>query len=61
MNVLLLSIPVWESKYWKNTLLGELCLWYCLNFTMNYNEWIMCVFRIEIPGLEVFDREVKQT
>jgi len=21
----------------------------------------MCVFRIEIPGLEVFDREVKQT
>jgi len=61
MNVLLWSIPAWESKYWKTILLGELCLLYYLNFILNYNKLIMCVFRIKIPGLEVFDREVKQT
>ena len=37
MNVLLWSIPVWESKCWKTILLGELCLLYSLNFIINYN------------------------
>ena len=46
---------------WKTTLLGELCLLYYLNFIIKDNKVIMCDFRIEIPGLEVFDREVKQT
>jgi len=47
--------------YWKTLLLGELCLLYYLNFTIKDNKLIMCDFRIKIPGLEVFDREVKQT
>ena len=61
MNVLLWSISVWESMCWKTTLLSELCLLYYLNFIIKDNKVIMCDFRIEIPGLEVFDREVKQT
>jgi len=61
MNVLLMSIIAWELKSWETLLLGELCLSYYSNFTINNNKQIMYVFRIEIPGLEVFDRGVKQT
>ena len=61
MNVLRMSITAWESMCWKTLLLGELCLLYYLNFIINYDKLIMCAFRIEIPGLEVFDRGVKQT
>ena len=61
MNVLLSSIPIWESKSWKTISLGELCLLHYLNFIIKENKLIMRDFRIEIPGLEVFDRGVKQT
>ena len=56
-----MSITAWESMCWKTLLLGELCLWYYLSFIIKDNKLIMCDFHIEIPGLEVFDRGVKQT